>query len=90
MQVMVIPLPNFITKFVVVLTITLWDRGIFCRYCVMSCAFRVTKFYKPCLVSTKKYPLSQVSMKCQQTLIKHQQTLNKLTDFSSSISKKTQ
>jgi len=53
MQAMAIPLSNFITKFGAVLAITLWDRDIFCRYCVMSCSFRMVKFRKTCLVSSK-------------------------------------
>lgn len=34
----------------------------------MAYLFRMTKFHKPCLVSPKKYPLSQAFMKYLQTL----------------------
>ena len=66
---MATPLSSFITQFREVLAITLRDRDIFCRYSVMPYSFRIAKFHKPCLVSSKKYPLSQASVKCQQTLI---------------------
>ena len=66
---MATPLSSFITQFMKVLAITLRDRDIFCRYGVMSYLFRMTKLHKPCLVSSKKCPLSQASVKCQQTLI---------------------
>ncbi|RLZ10149.1 hypothetical protein EAH57_03935 [Acinetobacter sp. 2JN-4] len=67
---MAIPLSSFITKFGAVLAITLWDRGIFCRYFVMLYLFRMAKLRKSCLVPSEKYPLSQASVKYQQTLIK--------------------
>lgn len=68
-QAMASPLSNFITNFEAVLAITLRDRDIFCRYCVMPYSFRMTKFHKSCLVPSKKCPLSHASVKCQQTLL---------------------
>ncbi len=73
MKGMVTPLPSFITKFMAILAITFQDKDAFLAtqcvsYVVRNELFRMTKLPHSCLVSSKKHPLSQASVECQQTL----------------------
>jgi len=68
MQTMVDPLVKFHNEVWGSFSDNPTGQGHFFRYCVMFYSFRITKFRKTCLVSSKKRPLSQASVKCQQTL----------------------
>lgn len=70
---MATPLSSFITKFGEVLVITFRDKDIFCCNVIFHSISRCSSlsmadFHQPYFVFAKKYPLSQASVKCQQTL----------------------